>query len=124
MALHWKRRLSEWVVVARKHHGLASGLTMLRALMSGPVPADVWRSRIRVCLRCPVLSRSDWACHAVLADGRVCGCKCYVPYLALTAVPYEGGCWAHQYAPPAGWPAYKFPSFRAKVAAVFRFLFP
>jgi hypothetical protein len=122
--LRWSQRIREWAVVARQHAGLASGLTMLRAILSGPVPREVWRARIKTCLTCPVLDRRTMACRRVMPDGSVIGCSCFTPFLAITAAPYPKGCYARQRLPNEGWPSYRFPSRRAKVRAVLRFLFP
>lgn len=117
------RRIQSWWRVARQNAGLLDGLAMLRALASGPVPRDVWRDRLRICLRCPILDRETMACRKVIASGRVLGCRCFVPFLALTAAPYEGGCYAHNIAPHEGWPAYRFGGRWERVKAVLKFLF-
>lgn len=122
--LNWKRILSEWAHVARQHAGLSSGVTMAAAILSGPVPADVWRDRIRVCLKCPILDRETMACRRVLSDGSTLGCGCHAPLLALTAAPYPKGCFARQLTEREGWPIYTFPSRRAKIRAVWQFIFP
>ncbi len=122
--LNWPRRLREWLHVAHLNAGVLSALPMLRALASGPVPAEVWRARMRTCLRCPILDRETMACRKVNFEGRVLGCRCYTPFLAITAAPYARGCWAHNIAPHEGWPVYVFAGWRDRVQAVWRFIFP
>lgn len=128
---NWRKRLSEWRAVLARKGVKVSTFALGRALLSGPVPPDVWRDRMRVCLRCPVYDAELRACRKRTSDGRVQGCSCYTPFLALTAVPYtlEGGCWAREVtrkAYPAeaqeGWPAYRFPSRWARIRAIFRFI--
>lgn len=128
MSLHWGKRIAEWRVVLAHKGVKVSILALVRAVLSGPVPPEVWRARMRVCLRCPVYDHELKACHKVIHDSiyhRVLGCFCYVVFLALTAVPYSpnGGCWARELSPTEGWPAYRFPSRWAKVRAVWRFVF-
>lgn len=85
------RRLREWRAAVRAAGRKVSWWVMLRALWSGRVPRAVWRQRMRVCLRCPVL-RAGLIC----GDGQTLGCSCYTPFLAMTAQPYEKGCWVRQ----------------------------
>ncbi len=133
--LAWGKRIAEWRAVMA-HKGVnVSVLALARAVLSGPVPADVWRDRMRVCLRCPVFNHELKACHKRINDGpyhRDLGCNCYTPFLALTAAPYtkEGGCWAREVTKEAqpqsakeGWGAYIFKSQLEKIRAVFRFVF-
>lgn len=133
---HFRKRINEWRAVLALKGVKISTWALVRAVLSGPVPANVWRDRIRVCLRCPVYNATLKACHRRIADGDFhldLGCGCYVPFLALTAVPYspDGGCWAREVTktaePPSareGWIAHRFPSRPAKWRAVFQFLFP
>lgn len=131
MALAWKVRLREWRTVLAAKGVKVSTWALVRAVLSGPVPADVWRERIRTCARCPVKSRTGWVCGRTLPDGSKIGCNCYLPLLALTAVPYspEGGCWGREVSKdfkPAeriGWVARPFKSRWAKIRAVWRFVF-
>lgn len=126
MPLNWHRRLSDWSAHVRAQHGRVSWLNMVLALLSGPVPADVWRERIKICARCPVKSPDAWVCRRELADGRKIGCNCDLVFKCLTAVPYSktGGCYAREITVHEGWAAYVFPSRRAKLRAVWRFIFP
>lgn len=127
--LHFRKRLSEWRTVLAAKGVKVSTWALVRAVLSGPVPADVWRNRIRVCLRCPVYNRELKTCHNVVPDGRVIGCGCYVPFKALTAAPYRLGCWGREVSKdfkPAeriGWVAHSFTSRWAKIRAVWRFIF-
>lgn len=132
--LHWRKRISEWRTVMAQKGVKVSIVSLARAVLSGPVPADVWRDRMRVCLRCPIYNADLKACRQPNPRGPDyldLGCGCYTPFSALTAVPYTkaGGCWAREItknAEPAsareGWGAYLFPSRWAKVRAVWRFL--
>jgi hypothetical protein len=125
--LIWSKRIAEWRTVMAQKGVEVSIVSLARAVLSGPVPADVWRDRMRVCLRCPVFNRELKACHKRIESGafhRDLGCRCYTPFLAFTAVPYTraGGCWAREIATNEGWPAYIFPSRWAKVRAAWRFL--
>lgn len=132
--LRRRKRIAEWRVVLAQKGVKVSTWALVRAVLSGPVPADVWRYRMRVCRRCPVYNRELKACHKRISQGqyhRDLGCNCYTPFLALTAVPYskEGGCWAREVTKEAqpesarqGWPAYPFPSRWAKVRAIWKFI--
>lgn len=120
----WRKRIAEWQTVMA-HKGVeVSVLALLRAILSGPVPADVWRDRMRICMRCPVYNRDLKACmqrHPLEPD-RILGCGCYTPFKALTAAPYPRGCFARQITDHEGWPNYIFASWRAKFRAVWRFI--
>lgn len=122
--LHWKKRIAEWRAVMARKDVRVSVLSLGRAMLSGPVPPDVWRDRVRTCLRCPVYDRELKACFKELEDGRRTGCGCYTPFKNFTANPYGDGCWGHSIAVYVGWPKYVFRSWREKVRAVWRFLFP
>lgn len=125
MALHWKRRLTEWATHVRSMHGRVPWWRMLAALASGPVTADVWRHRIRTCARCPVKNQDAWVCGRPLRDGRFVGCNCNLVFLCLTAVPYSptGGCWLREIGDPGGWPAVPHKNAWAKLRATLRFIF-
>jgi hypothetical protein len=101
-----------------------SWLTLVRALLTGPVPAHVWRTRVYTCLRCELYNRELKACFKRLSDGRTVGCGCYIPLKAFTANPYGDGCWGHSLTSNIGWPKYVFASTQAKWLAVWRFVFP
>lgn len=120
--LHWGKRIAEWRAVLAHKGVKVSTVALLRALFSGPVPADVWRDRMRVCMRCPVYDRDLRACFKPLSDGRVIGCGCYTPFKAMTAAPYARGCYAREITEHEGWPAYRFTSWWAKVRAIWRFV--
>jgi hypothetical protein len=120
--LHWRKRIAEWRRVLAQKGVKVSVFALLRALLSGPVPGDVWRDRMRVCMRCPVYDRDLRACYKPLSDGRVVGCGCYCPFKALTAAPYARGCYAREITDNEGGMAYRFPSRWAKVRAIWRFV--
>ncbi len=112
--IHWRKRLREWRTVVWKERASISPWRLLRAAMSGPVPREVWRQRMRTCGRCPVSSRKlirvngvlTWtglhACRAEYGDVKL-GCGCLTTAVALTANPYGNGCWAHSITENEGW---------------------
>ena len=99
---------------------------MIRAILSGPVPREVWMRRMRTgCFRCPIFDRSNYTCHCPNPKYRHLGCKCYTPFQALTAAPYSQGCWGFvTMSGNLGWPAHHFTSRREKIRAVLTFIFP
>lgn len=100
-----RRHLPAWRAAVRTAGRNSSLGAMLRALLSGPVPAEIWRARMRVCLKCPVLVREGMTCGR---PGAGIGCACFVPFKAMTAAPYTEGCWARAIGMTTeGWPAYK-----------------
>lgn len=131
MPLNRRKRLAEWRTVLAAKGVKVSTWALVRAVLSGPVPANVWHERIRTCARCPVRSPGGWVCGRTIPDGRKIGCNCYLPLLCLTAVPYSknGGCWGREVSkvhPPAeriGWKAHHFTSRWAKIRAVWLFIF-
>lgn len=120
--LHWRKRLGTWARHIRAQRGRVPWVKMALGLLSGPVPAEVWRSRIRTCARCPVKSPEAWVCRRELSDGRVIGCSCDLVMKCLTAAPYARGCYARMLSETEGWPAYVFPTRWAKIRAVWRFI--
>lgn len=132
--LNWRKCIFNWRAVIilgaadaplwwRLRYHAVSALKMARALASGPVPTNVWRDRVRVCLRCPVLDRETMACRRVLPSGQILGCQCYTPFLALTAAPHPAGCWARAITDHEGWPSFQYPSAREKLRAIWGFPF-
>ncbi len=114
MSLNWNKRIGEWgIVIAQAGedaHGwryyrffYASAFKMLRAVLSGPVPANVWHNRMRVCIRCPIRDPLTRACRKRMSDGRILGCS------------------ARSVTDDEGWPEYVFPSAWSKLKAVWRF---
>lgn len=133
--IHWHRRLREWRTVVWKERSSLSVPRLLRAALSGPVPRQVWRQRMRYgCGRCPIHARKlirvngvlTWtglhACRGEFGDVKL-GCGCLTTAVALTANPYGDGCWAHSIEPGEGWPKHEFASRWAKWRAVIRFIF-
>jgi hypothetical protein len=131
--IHWHRRISEWRTVFWKERANVSVRGLLRAILSGPVPREVWRRRMRYgCGRCPIHARKlirvdgvlTWtglhACRAEYGDVKL-GCGCLTTAVALSANPYGDGCWAHSIDTNEGWSAYLFTGRWAKVRAVWRF---
>jgi hypothetical protein len=130
--LAYRKRLRHWLTVVLRfcnaepwyRRGVALSTAvwrMLVAIASGPVPADVWRDRIRKCGRCPVRS-DDWVCFRRTEHGQNLGCRCDLTFLCMSAAPYPKGCWAHEITEHEGWPAYRYPSRRAKLRAFWRFI--
>lgn len=105
-----RKRIKQWIALLRHEHGAhrrIPWLGLLRAVGSGTVPRSVWRDRMRTCHNCPLFSGKDrLACRSLINPDL--GCGCYVPFTALTAEPYEGGCWGWAYTNgQIGWPAYR-----------------
>lgn len=125
--MNWGRRIRQWLAALRM-----AGVTrvpwlgLLRAILSGPVPRRVWRQRLRYgCFQCPLYSKIDGipVCRSSHPDMLGIGCGCYLPFLAMSAEPYRGGCFGRTLVDDIGWPAYRHPSFRARLLAPIRFLF-
>lgn len=115
--LHWRKRFSEWSRHVRSIQGRVPWSKMLLAVSTGSVPAPVWRSRIRTCLRCPIYDRTKRVCYMPgPLDQYMLGCNCYVPFKALAAAPYAEGCYArHIGVMGEGWPAYVRPALGLRV---------
>lgn len=109
--MNWSRRFPEWLAALREEQrtaGRVPWLTMARAVMSGVVPRRVWRQRIRTCYACPVFNKEMLTCRGVPAQIAHLGCGCYVPFEALSAEPYVGGCWGRaSIGDTFGWGAYR-----------------
>lgn len=127
--MNWPRRLREWweiVRLERAQDRRIPWLKMLRAVCEGPVPRRVWFQRMLTCYHCPVHNIEHWTCrngrkywiglHQCWNHKSKTGCGCHTPFLALSARPYEHGCWGYTLATnhpevgPLGWPAYQWPS--------------
>lgn len=132
--IHWHRRLREWRTVVWKERASLSVPRLVRAVLSGPVPREVWRRRMRTCLNCPIHARWMIRVNGVVTwtglhacrtahDGAPLGCGCLTTAVALTANPYGGGCWAASLTPDMGWPAYFWYSRRAKWRAIVGMIF-
>jgi hypothetical protein len=99
------RRLTEWRRAVVSAGRTLSWWAMARALLSGTVPRAIWRQRIRVCGKCPVYRPETRTCGG--SEPRM-GCGCYVPFKALAAEPYPGGCWVRSIGVAnEGWPAWR-----------------
>jgi hypothetical protein len=131
--MHWGRRLKHWLY-ALKLAGASKvpWLGMLQALMSGPVPREVWRQRMRTCMTCPLYSteqmpgttkRTDRVhlCRSIHPQMLGVGCQCAVNIVALTADPYgKAGCYGRNLDPELGWPVYV--DHRSKLRSLLDFL--
>lgn len=118
--MYWPRRLRQWLYALRLA-GAAKvpWFGMLQALLSGPVPREVWRNRMRYgCFVCPLYSsvqmpgttkRTDrlHLCKSTHPQMLGVGCHCAVNIVALTADPYgKAGCFGRNLDPELGWPVY------------------
>ena len=100
-----------------------AGFKMTRAVLSGPVPREVWRHRMRVCAKCPVYDRVSRACMKKQPSGITLGCGCFTPFQALTAAPYKEGCWARAIGVvDEGWPAHRYSSLANRILTIVRFI--
>lgn len=131
-----RHRFRQWLQaleLERRTAGRLPWLTMVMAVLSGPVPRQVWRARMRTCMTCDLYStvqvegtskRTDrlHLCKSTHPDMLGAGCHCAVNVLAMTANPYGKGCIGQNIAPDLGWPAYQHPSVWARLWAPIRFL--
>jgi hypothetical protein len=122
------------LALERRSAGRLPWWTMMRAIISGPVPRSVWRARMRTCMTCDLYStvqpegttkRTDrlHLCKSTHPDLLGVGCGCAVNVSALTANPYGAGCVGRNFAPDLGWGPYHHPSLRARLWAPVRFFF-
>lgn len=137
--MNWKKRLRQWLLVLRlenKSVGKLPWLTMVMAVLSGPVPRRVWRERIRFgCARCPLYStvqpkgtkkRTDLlhlckSTHPLFAG---LGCGCAVNIAAMTASPYAHGCFGRNLPikPELGWGPHVWPHWWSRYFAIIDFI--
>lgn len=125
--MKWRKRIKQWFEVLRWAHGRdvkIPWLGLVRALLSGPVPRAVWRERLRYgCYRCILFNGKYRACSSTHPRHLGVGCSCYLPFAALTAQPYEHGCFGYETLEGRiGWPAYRWPSRWAKARAIICFI--
>lgn len=129
--MNWKRRYRQWRHVLEREGrsgGRVPWLTMVLAVLSGPVPRSVWRARMRTCANCPLYSVVESStgrlpvCRSTHPAMRGQGCGCYLPFTALTANPYGHGCYGRLLDSELGWPAHVFRSRLAEAWAVIDFL--
>jgi hypothetical protein len=125
--MNWRKRIPEWVAVLRFEHGAGVKIPWRHqfvALLSGPVPRDVWRDRLRNgCFKCVLFDKERMVCRGVVKPFNQWGCGCYLPFVALAAEPYKGGCYGRAtFGYDFGWPAYHFRSRWSKMTAFWRFL--
>lgn len=122
--MNWLFRLAQWVIALHYAKQRVPWFGMLLAILSGPVPRGVWRSRMRYgCYQCPLFNKDRLTCRGVFPPYDKHGCDCYLPLASLTASPYAGGCYGRaKFGGDFGWGAYVFPSRRARFLAPFRFM--
>lgn len=118
--MNWPLRLAQWVIALHVARQRVPWLGLLRAILSGPVPRAVWRRRLRYgCFQCPLFNRERLTCRGVPKQVRHLGCDCYVVFSAMTAEPYEGGCWGRAaLGGDFGWGAVRIPWWRRPLAVV------
>lgn len=122
--MNWPFRLAQWVIALHVARQRIPWSGLARAVVSGPVPREVWRARMRYgCFQCPAFNHERLTCRGVPRQFQHLGCDCYVPFSALTAEPYPGGCWGRAaLGVNFGWGAHVWPSRWAKVRATIVFL--
>lgn len=125
--MNWRLRFREWLTAlatARRTAGKIPWLTLVLALLSGIVPRRVWRSRIRRCFTCPLFTKDGFRCRGAIKAFEVWGCDCYIPFSALTAEPYEGGCYGRaKFSGEFGWGAYKYPWYAIRLLPLLPIVF-
>lgn len=125
--MNLRKRIPQWIQAIRSEHGRGARvpwLGMVRAVLSGPVPSEVYRHRLLGgCRKCPIFDRRRLVCRSTLPAYRHMGCGCYLGFSALSAAPYPRGCWLAQASDGrGGWPAYVWPSRWAKARSALYFL--
>lgn len=114
----------------RRSAGRLPWLTMLLALLSGPVPRSVWRTRMRTCMACPLYSTVRgksgklYLCKSSHPAFSGLGCGCAVNVAALAAAPYPDGCYGRSLPLTLGlgWPAHVWPHWWSRHVAVIDFI--
>jgi hypothetical protein len=122
--MRWTKRFYEWKAIY-DHEAKATPAWRLwikigLALSSGIVPKRVYIRRLRTCYRCPVYDPIRKACRPRSEAFRHLGCGCYVPFTAMSAAPYEAGCWGRQVNPQIGWPRYDGAANRSIISRLCR----
>lgn len=122
-----RRRFNEWLAALREEKrtaGRLPWLTFARAILSGVVPARVWRRRMRTCLTCPLFRRELNLCKSVHPAFLGLGCHCSVWATGLFANPEGNGCFIKTIHPTGsfGWPAYIWRSKIERLVSPIRFL--
>lgn len=92
------RRYRQWLEVVREEGRELSWLDVAIALLKGALVAfrngarerELWRSRVRICYRCPVYDRGMRRCRPY--TGSPLGCGCWVPLIAL----FKDRCWGDE----------------------------
>lgn len=125
--MRWRKRFPEWLAALREERrtaGRLPWLTFARAILSGVVPARVWRQRMRVCLTCPMFRHEGYLCKSLHPRFIGMGCKCVTWMIALFANPHGNGCYAKSVLADSslGWGAYRWRSRWEKLFSPVRFL--
>ena len=98
--LKWKR-LHQWVKVVHMAEDRPNWLGLIREALNGTSKKNVWRSRMRGCIRCPIYDATTRRCRPY--EGSTLGCACYCPLIALF---YRHPCWGRIHLPDepgVGW---------------------
>lgn len=75
------------------------------------------------CYLCPIFNHERLTCRGAIPQVAHLGCDCFVAFSAITAEPYEGGCWGRAaLGGDFGWGAYRFHSRWARLISPIRFL--
>lgn len=128
--MNWRRRIPQWITALRRAHGIGvpiPWLKMLRGILT-PVPRAVWRERLRYgCYQCPLFDKDNLICCGVMGPLKGIGCRCYLPFKALSAAPYEDknhrGCYGRvMFGDDFGWGEHVFASRWEILTALPRFL--
>jgi hypothetical protein len=134
--MRWRKRIKQWVAVIRLAHGDKAKIPWVRmafAVLTGIVPREVWRARMRRCMTCPLYStvqpagttkRTDLLhlCKSTHPRFAGLGCHCAVNIAAVTANPYGQGCFGRTLNDTLGWGAYVWSSGWSKLRAVICFI--
>jgi len=123
--MNWLRRLRQWLY-ALKLAGVRNvpWLGLISAILSGPVPRDVWRQRMRTCMTCPLYSKGNGVmlCRSTHPDMLGLGCGCFLPFTAMTAKVYEKGCFGRDLEDTLGWPNHVWPTRWSRIKSVIDFV--
>lgn len=93
-------RINEWWAILRlegRSEGVVALLSMIHKAFRFGVTRAEWRTRMRVCIKCPIYNSNLRQCRPT--SHRKMGCGCYTPFLAMT----KGECWGKTHTENLGW---------------------
>lgn len=94
------RILSLWLAALRAARKPVPWWSMLKTLLRGKrARPELWRARMRTCMRCPVYDQSLHRCANRIGFVEL-GCECSMPIKALFE---KATCWAREQGFPYGW---------------------